>query len=184
MMLYAFRMLRRQPMRLTATIGGMTLCVILTLFLHSVYEGVERGSMSYIQSIPADIWLLQEGTSNILRGTSILPAPLEDAIRESPGVGSAGSLLLLLTTLETPSGASTVYLASFCGDPSLGAMPALIQGRQISGDDEIVLDRAFARKNGLTLGDRVELRGEALPRPRQLHRGHTPCGAQTAAYSS
>jgi putative ABC transport system permease protein len=162
MMLYAIRMLRRQPLRLASTVGGMTLCVMLTLFLHAVYEGVERGSMSYIRALPADVWVLQEGASNILRGTSILPSALEGAIRERADVHSTGSLLLLLTTLHTRSGESTVYLAAFGGEPSIGAEPVLIEGRQLLRDDEIILDRAFAGKAHLAVGDWLLLRADSL----------------------
>ena len=71
--MYATATLREQPQRLALTVAGVALCVILMLFLLAVYRGVAVGSIAYVASSDADVWVLQRHAANILRshGASI-----------------------------------------------------------------------------------------------------------------
>jgi len=72
MNMYSVRILTNQPFRLTLTIGGVALCILLMFFLLSVYKGVADGSVEYIRRNKVDLWVLQRNASNILRGSSLL----------------------------------------------------------------------------------------------------------------
>ena len=160
--LYPVRFLRSQPLRLGLTIGGVTLCVVLMLFLLSVYRGVYVGSVQYIWGNTTDLWVLQDTATNILRGTSFLTSREGNSIRKVTGVTSASAVLFLLSSAKMDNGMGTVFLAGFDPEAGAGGPPGIVEGRSIEREGEIVLDRAFAAKHRLHLGDRVRIRKESM----------------------
>ncbi|MFH0992580.1 MAG: ABC transporter permease [bacterium] len=159
---FAYRILRSQPLRMGLTVGGMALCIILMLFLMSIYHGVADGSVEYVRQTKADLWVLQEGTTNILRGFSILSTGHGNILRTISGIESVSPLLFLLTTITKGTQSSTVYVAGYDLATGIGAPPQLKEGRSLREDDEIILDRAFALKNSFVLGNTLVIRNDTL----------------------
>src|SRR5512135_88339 len=137
--MYAVRTLRSQPLRLALTVGGVALCVVLMLFLLGVYRGVADGSVEYIRQNRADLWVLQDNATNILRGSSLISADQIAAIARTPGVRTAAPVLFLLSTVRKGSRVGTIFLTGFEPEKGLGGPPLLARGRRPSADDEIVL---------------------------------------------
>jgi putative ABC transport system permease protein len=162
MRLYSFRILTSQPLRLALTVGGISLCIILMLFLLSVYKGVADGSVEYIRFNKADLWVLQRNAWNILRATSFLTAAHGYVIRRISEVESASPVLLLLSTIKKGDRMASVYLAGFDPRTGMGGPPRLVKGRSVLKNDEIVLDEAFARKYHFRLGDRVRIQDTTM----------------------
>jgi len=160
--MYAVRTLRSQPIRLVLTVGGIALCVVLMLFLLAVYRGVADGSVEYIRQNRADLWVLQDNATNILRGSSLISADQIYAIARAPGVRTVAPVLFLLSTVRKGDKVGTIFLTGFDPDKGLGGPPGLAWGRGPRADDEIVLDRSFALKFGFKAGEEVELRGRRL----------------------
>lgn len=160
--LYSVRILRSQPLRLMLTIGGIALCIVLMLFLLSVYRGVEDGSVEYIRKNRADLWVLQRNAWNIIRCTSLLSTGQGNIIREIPSVKSASPILLLLSTIKKGDRVATVYLAGYDPAEDLGGPPQLVEGRSVLSDDEIVLDKSFAAKFHFKVGDFLQIQDETL----------------------
>jgi len=52
--MYALKTLQDQPLRLALTVGGIALCMVLMLFLLSVYRRVADGSVEYLRASHAD----------------------------------------------------------------------------------------------------------------------------------
>jgi len=159
---YTFKTLFDQPQRLALTVGGVALCVILMLFLLSVYRGVAVGSIEYVSSSDADLWVLQRHAANILRSTSLLNERHGRVLRDNPGVESIAPVLFIIGGIETRAGLATTYFTGF--DPALkrGGPPAIAAGRSVAADSEIVLDRSFAAKFGFRIGDRLTVKDQTL----------------------
>jgi len=160
--MYAIKFLRKQPLRLVFTIGGIALCVILMLFLFSVYGGVADGSVKYIRENKVDLWVLQRNATNILRGTSFLSTGHGSVLKSIEGVEVAAPVLFVLVTVKKEGKESTVYLTGYDPLTGPGGPPEIVAGRSVRSDDEIVLDRSFAAKFGYALGDDVLINDETL----------------------
>jgi len=160
--MYAIRTLRSQPLRLILTIGGIALCIVLMFFLLAVYRGVADGSVEYIRQNHADLWVLQDNATNILRGSSLISMDQINAIARAPGVRTAAPVLFLLSTIRNGDRVGTIFLTGFEPEKGLGGPPQLAWGRGPRADDEIVLDRAFALKFGFKAGEEVDLQGRRL----------------------
>lgn len=159
---YAVRTLRSQPLRLALTIGGVALCIVLMFFLLAVYRGVADGSVDYIRKNATNLWVLQRNVTNILRGSSLVPLSSRDTLRKIPGVESVSPVLLLLTTVKKQGRTRTVFLTGFEPATGAGGPPKIVEGRTVRADDEIVFDRAFARKFGFRVGESIDLLGHSL----------------------
>lgn len=159
---YSFRILCAQPLRMAFTIGGIALCVVLMLFLLSVYRGVADGSVDYIRRNKTDLWVLQGNATNVLRGSSILSTGHGILLREVPGVRSVSPILFLLSSIKKGSQRSTVYLTGYDVATGVGSPPELVEGRNVRNDGEIVLDHSFAAKFHFNVGDEVVMNEDIL----------------------
>ena len=159
---YSTRVLTHQPARLALTVGGMALCVLLMLFLLAIYQAVSDGSVEYVRRSNADVWVLQENATNILRSTSFLSTRHESDLLDVEGVEEAARVLLQLPTLHARGRSATVFLAGYNTGSGLGGPPMIAEGRSLRADDEIVLDRSFAARMRLRLGDSVQVQDEHL----------------------
>lgn len=157
MFLYAFRLLQRQPQRLALTVAAIALCAVMMLFLLATYRGVSVGSVEYIRKNDCDVWVAQRNSTNLLRGTSLLRASVGEALLRSPSVSEARPVLLLLPTVRFGKEHATVFLAGYETGQRLGGPPAITDGRGVRGDADIVLDRAFALKMDIAVGDTVSI---------------------------
>ncbi|MBI4428376.1 MAG: ABC transporter permease [Ignavibacteriales bacterium] len=158
----AVRMLKAQPIRLGLTIGSVSLCVVLMLFLISVYGGVSRGAVEYVRQNKVDLWVLQGNSTNIMRGTSILSSGHGALLRSLKDVKVAAPILMLLPAVKKGNDIATVYLAGYDHRTGIGGPPALAEGRTVFGDNEIVLDKAFAARFSIQVGDTVSIQDEPL----------------------
>ena len=160
--LYALRILRSQPLRLTLTVGGVALCIVLMLFLVSAYNGVADGSVEYIRQNKADLWILQRNAWNILRGSSLLSSRQAEIVRQIPNVKSVSPVLLILSAIKRGDQTATVFLTGFDPAAGLGGPPHLVEGRSVLNDDEIVLDKSFAAKFKFKVGDAVHVQDHLM----------------------
>lgn len=160
--MYAFNILTEHRIRYIFTALGIALCTLLMLFLISIYQGVSYGSTEYVRSCNADLWILQKHATNILRSTSILPASYEDDLNKIRGVKSASPVIFILAAVKLNNTNATLYLAGFDPVTGIGGPPEIIQGRNIRTDDEIVLDKSFAAKYNIKIGDKVPIREDSL----------------------
>ncbi|HEY6953320.1 MAG TPA: ABC transporter permease, partial [Bacteroidota bacterium] len=149
-------------MRSALTVGGIALCVVLMLFLLSIYNGVAQGSVEYIRQSKGDLWVLQEYSTNILRGSSLLSTGHGTLLREIPSIKSASPILFLLSSISNQGKTATVYLTGYDLSAGIGKPSHIVQGRSLAGDDEIILDRSFAAKLGFRVGDFVHLKDDSL----------------------
>ena len=160
--MYPVRILMRQPLRSLLTVSGIALCIVLMLFLLSIYRAVSDGSVEYIRRSKADLWVLQSNATNILRGSSILSTVHGTLLRETQGVAEASPVLLILTTLWRGKEPATVFLVGFDAATGMGGPPKIVAGNTVRADDELVLDRSFAAKYDILVGDVVRLQDDSL----------------------
>ncbi len=159
---FSVKTFRNQPLRLTLTIGGIALCIVLMLFLWSVYRSVADGAVEYIRRNEVDLWVLQRNAWNILRGSSLLSTGHGMVIKEVDGVETVSPVLLLLSGIKKNGEAATVFLTGYTPESGVGGPPEVVKGRSIINDNEIVLDKAFAAKMGYSIGDRVCIYDDTL----------------------
>ena len=160
--MYAFKTLTDQPFRFIITISGVALCVVLILFLLGIYKGVSEGSVEYVRASDADLWVLQRHATNILRCTSLLTPEHGTKLKETSGVKSVSPVLFILASVRLAGEPATLYLTGYDPKAGRGGPPEISKGRNISKSGEIVIDRSFAAKHHINLGDTLPVRNDTL----------------------
>ena len=70
----AFRNLFQQKFRLVLSIGGVALAMTLIVLLNGFLAGIYVQVTAYLDNTPADLIVAQDGVTNLLSATSMLPA--------------------------------------------------------------------------------------------------------------
>lgn len=160
--MYALKSLLNQYLRFIITAFGISLCLILMLFLLAIYHGVSDASVRYVRESDSDIWVLQRHAANLLRGTSLLTYRHGNLIRRVNGVKSIAPILFFTATLKVPDNTASVHLAGYDPETGKGGPPEIVKGDTLSNDNQIILDYSFAAKYKINIGDLLPIRDDTL----------------------
>jgi len=153
----ARRMALRDRGRFLITAGGVGFAVMLMMFLLGVLEGVRKGATQYIADCQAVIWACEINSSNLLRSSSFLEPEDGRELAAFPGVREATGIVRVFTKAEIHGRQKTLLIFGIDPTSSLAVPSRIIQGTQKLGPGELILDRAFAVKNGLKPGDSLDI---------------------------
>lgn len=153
-----WRLVSHDPMRIGVTMGGVGVSVALMLFLASAYGGVSTESNGYVMQRPVAVWVAQGNSRNLIKSTSFLGGNTTDAVRTAAGVANVAPFLRLMSTLHIGGREFTAFV---CGVDSTNpaTSPTIVEGTGALGHGSIVVDRALARRSGLTVGDTLSIQG-------------------------
>ncbi len=155
----AFRNLFQQKFRLALSIGGVALAMMLIILLNGFLAGIYVQVTAYLDNTPADLVVAQDGVTNLLSATSLLPANAEDLARGVPGIDRVIPIVSQFVILDIHDEKVVAYMVGY--DPDLGGGPwALVAGRPPADDDEVVLDWVMAQTHHFALGDTIEILDE------------------------
>jgi putative ABC transport system permease protein len=155
----AFRNLFQHKFRLALSIGGVALAIMLILLLNGFLAGIYAQVTAYLDHTPADLMVAQDGVTNMLSATSLLPPSAVDLARGVPGIAQAIPIVSQFVILDIHDRKVVAYLVGY--DTDLGGGPwALKAGRAVADDDEVVLDWVMAERHDFNLGDAIEILDE------------------------
>ncbi len=154
----AWKMVSREKTRFAITVGGVGFTVIMMLFQLGVYQGVKAGATGYIVGSPAEIWMCESNSTNLIRSSSFLRSSVGERIAQVEGVDTVSGILRVLTTTTVNGKSATLLLIGVDPESHLGTPRPIIKGTSRIGPLEIVVDQAFARKHKLALGDSLPVK--------------------------
>ncbi len=154
------RMLMSERSRLAITVSAVAIMVMQMLFLGGIYQGVKLGAIGYVAHSPADLWVCQNNSRNLLRSTSFIRQITLNDISRLKGVERAEGILKVIATARIHGKEETMFVFGLPPEASLSS-PPMVTGTSVPGEGEIVLDRSFARKYSLTVGDSITLQHDS-----------------------
>lgn len=157
--LLARRNLLRSRTRLAVSIGGVALALTLVLALDAIFEGVARQLTAYVDRSSADIWVAQSGVRNLHMVASWMPSTTADAVADVDGVELAEPILYTTDSMSARDERSWAYVIGLTPDATMGRPWEVIEGSGLPGAGEAVIDRGFAQRAGVGLGDPVTMLG-------------------------
>ncbi len=154
----AYRNLFQDKVRLALSIAGVALAAMLILLLNGFLNGLYRQVSSYLDRSPGSIVVAQDGISNFIGVTSLLPPGTADAARKVSGVSQVVPILSRMAILDLHGKRQPAFLVGY--DPALGGGPwQLAEGREPQANDEVVFDSVLAQRHGITLGNNITILG-------------------------
>lgn len=157
--LLARRNLARNRVRLVASVGGVALALSLTLALDAIYAGVANQLTAYINRAGADVWVGQAGVRNLHMVASSLPDSVIDDVRAVDGVAEVTPILYATDTIAAGEERAVAYVIGLPAGAPMGGPWDVVEGSAQAGPGEIIVDRGFAAKAGVTIGDPVGVLG-------------------------
>ncbi len=155
----AFRNLWQQKFRLALSVGGVALSMMLIILLNGFLSGIYAQVTAYLDNTPADLIVAQDGVTNLLSATSLLPAGAADLARGVTGVAQVTPIVSQFLIFDLHDEKIVSYMVGYA--PGEGGGPWLLKdGRFPTDDDEVVLDWIMAAKHGIVLGDTIEILDE------------------------
>ena len=158
-LLLARRNLARNRVRLVASVGGVALALSLTLALDAIYAGVANQLTSYIDRAGADVWVAQSGVRNLHMVASWLPDSVTREVRAVDGVAETTPILYSTDTIAAGDERTVAYVIGLPAGASMGGPWDIVEGSAQVGRGEIVVDRGFAAKAKVKIGDSVSVLG-------------------------
>lgn len=155
----AYRNLFQNKFRLLLSLSGVTLAITLIVFLRGFLAGIFVQVTAYLDNTPADWVIAQEGVTNLLGASSLLPMGTDSLVQGSYGVELVTPIIAQYTIFDIHDEKVVGYMIGY--DPDNGGGPwALLEGRSPDDDDEVVLDWVMAQDHGLLIGDTIEILNE------------------------
>lgn len=157
--LLARRNLMRSRVRLLVSIGGVALALTLVLALDAIFEGVSRQLTSYIDRSGAQVWVAQSGVQNMHMVASWMPSSVTDQVRTVDGVAEVQPILYATDSIAARDEQGWAYVIGLTPNASMGGPWDVVDGSGRPGPGEAVIDRRFAQRAGVGLGDQVTMLG-------------------------
>jgi putative ABC transport system permease protein len=153
----AIKNLLQERLRLFVSVGGVAAAIVLVLVLEGVFAGSSEQLVAYIERSDADVWVMQEGVSNMHMATSVLPRTLQAPLASLPEVADAVPILYASNLIEVGGKQSFSYIVGIPPGAERGGPWAMRVGVAIPGPGEVVLPEVMVRAEGLTIGDQVTI---------------------------
>lgn len=145
--------------RLLVSVGGVAAALFIVLLLEGVFAGSTEQLVAYLERSDADVWVMQEGVSNMHMSTSVLPSALEGSILGVPGVEGVTPILYASNPIQAKERRWFSYIVGLRHGAERGGPWAMQEGVAIPGPDQAVISDVLARKGGIDLGDSVTILG-------------------------
>jgi putative ABC transport system permease protein len=153
----ARRNLLADRLRLAIAVGGVAFAVFLIVVIFSLYEGFRASEGAFTADFPADLWVVQEGTADLFRSTSLLEEGLREEVAAEAGVGAAVGALGRNVRVEINGSTERIFVFALEDSPA-GADAFVSMGYEAApGEGEIIANDVVA-----DVGDTVRLGGRDL----------------------
>ncbi|HEV8573376.1 MAG TPA: FtsX-like permease family protein [Dehalococcoidia bacterium] len=146
----ARRNLLADKVKLLVAVGGVTLAIVLIIVVNSLYQGVRRDMDAFVRRLPGDVWIVQQGTTDLVFSNSNLPANSTAALRDTEGVHQVYALNGRLMAFEHEGREVRTYVMAL---HYLGGSGAALGAEFVPPYNQIILDNTFAKQAGLSEGE-------------------------------
>jgi putative ABC transport system permease protein len=159
---WTLRSLAAEPGRVLGAALGVAVALTLVVFFEAVFEGESRKIVAYPVHAEADVWVMQDGVSNMHMATSMLWDWKQAMVETVEGVATVTPILYTNAVLWAGGRPWFSYVLGLEPD-ARGAGPwEIAAGEAMPSPGEALLPRVVARMSGLALGDTVSLLGREL----------------------
>ena len=154
---WSLKSLLAEPLRFIAGSLGVASAFTLVIFFQAVFEGESRQIVAYIQNTDADVWVMQDGVSNMHMASSMLWDWKVDRIAGMPGVKDVTSILYMNTVMSAGGKQWFSYIVGLDPDATRGGPWAMTLGKPLPGPGEAVIPDVIARLTGIGLGGNISI---------------------------
>lgn len=153
----AVKNLLAERTRFLLSVVGVGFAVLLVLIVAGIFVGTINQVTTYMAHSRNAIWVTQPGVSQMFRAVSWLPSTDRQRLLAIPEVASADPILGQPSDFIHDGQQTAYFVLGYDTATGVGGPWSLAEGRSIGAPGEVVLDRVLARKNGVRVGDTVQI---------------------------
>ena len=151
-----------EKVRFFISVGGIALSVFLFSFLLSLFQGWQLSVGRFVEHVEADIWVAREGTTDFLNAASILPATMGAELAQLDGVEDVDTLIVRPMGIDVGGKQVDTHLVGYEVNGGAGGPLTIDKGASVPGPGEVIIDKTYAKKSGLDVGDPFPISGREL----------------------
>jgi len=160
MIRWSLKTLFAEPLRLLVAATGVASAFMLVIFFQGVFEGESEQIVAYPRHADADVWVMQEGVSNMHMASSLLWDWKADRIAGLPGVSEVTAFLYMNTVLYAGGRQWFAYVVGLAPGAPRGGPWSMTAGRPDPGPGEAVIPDVIASLTGIDVGDVIQIASE------------------------
>lgn len=148
--------------KLLLSVLGVAAALTLIVLLMGFREGLYATLTAYVDSMHADLIVAQSGVKGFFASNSAIPAGIHGEIDTASGAADTGHILVADVILARGTTKTPAMLVGYNPATGIGGPWALSEGRAVEADDEVALDLWLAQRNGVGVGDEIEVLDRTL----------------------
>ncbi len=150
----AIRDIRHSLGRFVFTALGIGMLLMIVMGMGGIYRGIVEDATLLVDSIGADLWVVQHGTRGPFAEVSRVPENLADRVASVPGVANARRFVFHTVQRERDGKPLRISVTGLDWPTDTGEWLPLVEGRPLGQNHyEMIADRSLR----LALGERVKL---------------------------
>lgn len=157
MLTWLIKTLWRQKGGVLTSSSGVALALVLVVVMDAAFVGESNQIVAYITQKDADVWVMQQGVSNMHMATTFVWDWKAERIAGLPGVERATPILYVNTVVRAGGRNWFTYVIGLLPDGQRAGPWSMREGQSHPGPGEIVLPGVFSDMTGLRLGDKAEI---------------------------
>ena len=159
MIFIALKNLFQEKTRFLISVSGVAFSVLLIVLLVALYQGWQNRMGEYIRKLPADFWVGQEGSRDLVHSMSVLPTSDLEKVRKIPGVSRAVSFTGRQIEASINGEDERIFVVGYDPSAGIGGPLKVVEGKSYPSSSEIIVDRVFAKNKKLKIGDEIPIGG-------------------------
>jgi len=159
-LIIAWKNMRAAKAQFAFSVAGIAVAALLLAFVLALYRGFQERVASYVEDVPADLWVVQDGNESFF-SASLVPEATIDEVEKIEGVTGVDTLLGRSLKVRHGNDSFDSYILGF-DQGGAGGPLKIKKGSGDPGDAEIILDDVLARTAGIDVGDEVTVGDRAL----------------------
>jgi putative ABC transport system permease protein len=146
--------IRQNPGRFALTAIGVGMLLMIVMGMGGIYRGIIDDAVLLIDSVGADLWIVQRGTRGPMAEVSRVPRTLVHRALAVPGVESSREFVHHTIQRERNGKPLRIAVLGLSWPTDKGEWIPLVAGRSIAQNHfEMIADKSL----GLTLGEKIQL---------------------------
>lgn len=154
---WLLKTLWRQKSGVLTSSTGVALALVLLVVLDAAFVGESNQIVAYIENKNADVWVMQEGVSNMHMATTFIQDWKAERIAGLPGVEQATPILYMNTVIRAGGRDWFAYVIGLPAEGQRAGPWAMANGESHPGPGEIILPQVFSDMMGLQAGARAAI---------------------------
>jgi putative ABC transport system permease protein len=136
---------------------GVMLALVLALYLDAVFRGEARQIVAFIERMPGEVWVLQDGVENLHMSSSSLSDDTIAEVRQVPGVRSVLPIVYGSATYGEKGRERVSYVVGIPSDVAIRDRLREATGWPMPEGESFVLPEQIGKDLELKIGDTIRV---------------------------